>query len=70
VIEIGKDTSIPIWCWGILPGTSSYTKLAGRYPLLKSLTAAELTKLKAINIKNNEEKLDEKEAWLLDTLMG
>jgi hypothetical protein len=70
VVEIGKDTSIPIWCWGILPGTNAYAKLAQRYPLLKSLTPSELSKLKTINIKNNEEKVEEKEAWLLDTLMG
>jgi hypothetical protein len=70
VVEIGKDTSIPIWCWGILPGTNAYTKLAQRYPLLKSLTGSELSKLKTINIKNNEENVEEKEAWLLDTLMG
>jgi hypothetical protein len=70
VLEIGKDTSIPIWCWGILPGTTAYSKLSSRYPLLKSLIGSELSKLKGIAIKTNEEKIDEKEAWLLDAIMG
>jgi hypothetical protein len=69
VLEIGKNTSMPIWCWGILPGTNAYSKLASRYPMLKSLTSNELSKIKEINIKENDDKLQEKEAWLLDAMM-
>ena len=70
VSEIGRDRAIPIWCWGILPGSNAYSKLALRYPLIKSLTPEELQKIKPLEIKSNEEPLNEKEAWILESMIG
>jgi hypothetical protein len=70
VAEIGRDTPTPIWCWGIMPGSTAYAKLSARYPLIKSLTAEELQKIKPLEIVNNDEPIVEREAWLLDAMMG
>jgi hypothetical protein len=70
VAEIGKDTPTPIWCWGIMPGSTAYAKLSARYPLIKSLTAEELQKIDPLDIADNDEPIVEKEAWLLQSLMG
>lgn len=69
VSESGRDTPAPIWCWGIMPGSTAFAKLSSRYPLVKSLTAEELQKIKPIEILNNEEAIVEKEAWLLDSIV-
>jgi len=67
--ETGRGKEVPIWCWGILPGSTPHSRLATRYPTLKTLTPEELRKIHPLSIKNEEHPLQEKEAWLLDNIL-
>jgi hypothetical protein len=66
VLEVGKDKNLPIWTWGLPVGGNAFQRLSQRYPMLKTLNAEELLKLKTLESKSSDEALAEKEAWLLD----
>jgi len=72
VEEIGVEKKdVQIWCWDILPGSSSFLKLQAKYPNTKSLNTEALENIQPLSAKKEETPMKQsKEAWLLDSLIN
>jgi hypothetical protein len=68
--ESGKGRDSVVWCWGILPGSIHHTRLASRYKNLLSITPEVLRGMAPLTLLDPENRVQEKEAWLLEGVLS
>lgn len=67
--ETGSGRDTPVWSWGLEPGSVHHGRLASRYKNLRTITPEDLRNLHPLPMADKEDKVQEKEAWLLDSIL-